>query len=442
MTTPPEHARFAATLERTQWMPRDQLVRYRDALVRRLVAFAYASSPFYRERLKPLVRNGDVDLTAWSDIPPLRRSDLAANLGQLNPVEVPAEVGAVSTWRTSGSTGLSLEFRSCALAEIASECMVHRLYRWHGFDLSATLASVRFYGQKPRTYPDGMTETRWSMLGPQAPHHSLDLRHPLDEIIEWLVRKRPRYLLTFPSVAYELATHPGASEIAALRLSGIVAISELATEHTREVVRRGLGTEMAQVYAAGEVGCIGLQAPADDRVLICDEAVLVELVDEDGRPVGPGETGRVLLTSLYNYATPFLRYDIGDYATWSEGPCPSGRTLSSLRRIEGRARNGLVAKGGRLIWPNQIPVGDLSAAAAASHIQIVQNGSDEIELLYVSEPGAPEPDRAAIDAMFANMLGIDVGVMVRAVDRIARSGGGKRELVISAVAPPDHAIRD
>ena len=47
MNAPPDlHARFAATLERTEWLPRPQLENYRDDLLKRMVMFAFQSSPF------------------------------------------------------------------------------------------------------------------------------------------------------------------------------------------------------------------------------------------------------------------------------------------------------------------------------------------------------------------------------------------------------------
>src|SRR5690606_29727763 len=64
------YERFAATLERTQWLPRERLITYRDDLLLRLVKFASENSPFYRERLRPLFRaGGEIDLRAWREVP-------------------------------------------------------------------------------------------------------------------------------------------------------------------------------------------------------------------------------------------------------------------------------------------------------------------------------------------------------------------------------------
>ena len=65
--------------------------------------------------------------------------------------------------------------------------------------------------------------------------------------------------------------------------------------------------------------------------------MILEILDEAGRPCGPGETGRVVLTDLHNFATPLIRYEIGDYAE-AAGPCPCGRGLPVATRLRGQRR--------------------------------------------------------------------------------------------------------
>ena len=80
------------------------------------------------------------------------------------------------------------------------------------------------------------------------------------------------------------------------------------------------------------------------------ESVLVEILNDDGTPCAPGEIGRVVVTALQNFATPLIRYEVGDYAEAS-APCPCGRGLPVIRRIMGRVRNLLVLPDGKKIWP-------------------------------------------------------------------------------------------
>jgi len=429
------YSRFAANLERTERMSRSGLTAYRDGLLARMVCFARAHSPFYRDRLEPLFRAAEApDLQAWHEVPILRRSDLERDLDLINPAEPPRDMGEVTTRRTSGTTGTDgMTFRICALVRIADACMMQRLYRWWGYDDAAPMASIRHYTMNDRGFPNGKVETQWSYPGRPAPHYSLDLRTPTANIIEWLVRHRPRYLLTFPSVLHELASHPDAPRITELALKGVVAISEVTSEDVCDLVRKTFGCGAAQIYGCSEMGAIALQSPDDDALLVCEENVLLELLDDNDHPIELGGTGRVILTSLHSFATPFIRYEIGDYATSAEGACPSGRAFVRLRRIEGRRRNALVSARGERIWQSTIPAASVLRHVAAKQFQIRQPDPETIELVYVPA-GAKPPDQAGLRACFEILLERPIKLVLTAMDPIPRTHGGKHERIVSGVA--------
>src|SRR5262249_9435208 len=147
--------------------------------------------------------------------------------------------------------------------------------------------------------------------------------------------------------------------------------SESVTPYLRDLVSERLGCEIAQAYACGEMGCIALQSPHDHSYYVCEETVLVEILDDAGNAVQPGETGHVVLTSLYNYATPFIRYSIGDFATLG-GWGTTGRALTRLQRVDGRPSNALHKFNGGYVWPHQLPVSELAAHLSSPRFQIRQ----------------------------------------------------------------------
>jgi phenylacetate-CoA ligase len=429
------YSRFAENLARTERMPRSALNAYRSALLRRLISFAHVNSPFYRERLAPLFRSSDTpDLQRWRELPILQRADIERDIGRINPVELPPEIGEVTIRRSSGTTDPSgMTFRICALVRIADACLMQRLYRWWGYDDAAPMASIRHYTTNDRGFPNGKVEMQWSYPGSPAPHYSLDLRTSAANMIEWLVRHRPRYLLTFPSIAQELASHTEAKRVTELGLKGVVAISEVVSDDARELVRRIFGCEVAQIYGCTEMGAVALQSPDDGTLLVCEENVMVELLDDHDQPVEPGETGRVILTSLYNFATPFIRYEIGDYATSADGISPSGSAFMRLQRIEGRQRNALVTASGTRVWQSAIPAASVLRYVAATQFQIRQPALESIEFVYVPESTIPA-DREGLESYFANLLGRPVTLTLSAVDAMPRTAGGKYERIVSAVS--------
>lgn len=159
--------------------------------------------------------------------------------------------------------------------------------------------------------------------------------------------------------------------------------------------------------------------------------MLVEILRDDGTPCAPGETGRVIVTSFYNYAMPFIRYEIGDYAV--VGPlkvkCPV--RLPTLARVFGRYRNTFTLKDGRIIYP-YVTIGRFRDFVAFEQVQVVQTDYDEIEVRYVPLSNA-KPDEAGLQAYLREAIDQSFNVRAVAVDEIPRTGSGKFEDFLSLV---------
>ena len=109
------------------------------------------------------------------------------------------------------------------------------------------------------------------------------------------------------------------------------------------------GVPLSDMYSGREVGYLALQCPQHDHYHVMSEGNFLEVLGDDGRPCQPGETGRVVVTTLHNYVMPLIRYEIGDFAEVGE-PCPCGRGLPVLTRILGRQQNMLTLPTGESRW--------------------------------------------------------------------------------------------
>ncbi len=137
------------------------------------------------------------------------------------------------------------------------------------------------------------------------------------------------------------------------------------------------------------------------------------------------------MTSLYNFAMPFIRYAVGDFAIAADGPCGCGRTLPRLAEIIGRARNIFVFPDGTQHSPWKFR-GAFKGLLSATQIQIVQTQRDVIELRYIPDGDMP-PDQDAIAKAGREKIHRDITVRAVAVADIPRSASGKIEDCISLV---------
>ncbi len=140
----------------------------------------------------------------------------------------------------------------------------------------------------------------------------------------------------------------------------------------------------------------------------------------------------MIVTSLHNFATPLVRYELGDYAEVGS-ECGCGRGLPVLTRIMGRVRNVLVLADGRRYWPNFGSRGLNEIAPVLQH-QFVQKAYDVIEArLVTAQPLTPQQEEA-LRRHIQSRLPVSFDIRFTYVDGIPRSAGGKFEDFMSEVA--------
>jgi phenylacetate-coenzyme A ligase PaaK-like adenylate-forming protein len=424
--------RYLGVLGKTEFMPRAMLEEYQRGLVRRLVSHARINSPFYASRLDRLIApDGSIDLQRWSEVPILTRTEVTESFDRMRAANLDqSSLGPVSEHKTSGSGGEPIMFGVNGLAKLANNAALTRLALWHGADPAKPLAQLRIYRMDPvPRYPEGQVSRGWSQAGPDAEQYGLDMRATVDEQIEWLSRHKAPYLMTLPSNAMALA-YAMADAAAPMTFEKIFSISETVIPGARELVAEKLGARLIAIYSTEEVGYIATECPVTPHYHVCSEMTLIEIVDDAGLPVPAGETGRVLVTSLYNYATPFIRYDVGDVAIADDRPCSCGRTLPVLSQVLGRTRNAFVFRDGKRAWPRVWNATAMRAFIPCREFQVVQVDHERIEFRYVSD-GEQPIDAEGLRAYAKQHLHPSVEAVPVRVDRLLRGPGGKLDPFVS-----------
>ena len=426
--------RYLEALGKTEWMPPEHLEHYQRGLVRQLVRHAHSNIPFYAGRLGCLLTaDGEVDLLRWNEVPILTRAEVMAHSGEMRADDLPATLGYIGEHKTSGSDGVSMSFTVNSLAKVAYNAAFTRLALWRGADPSRELAQIRIFRQDivPK-YPEGETTKGWSWTAPDTDAFGLDMRTPVDDQIEWLLRHKAPYLITLPSNAMALAYAASPETARALDFEIIFSISETVLPGARELIADKLGAKLVGIYSCEEIGYVATECPAAPHYHICSEMTFVEIVDDAGLPVAPGQPGRVLVTGLYNYATPFIRYDIGDVAIADPEPCICGRSLPVLSQVLGRTRHAFVFRDGKRVWPRVWNAKAMQAFVPCREFQVVQVDFERIEFRYVPDDGGAV-DIDGLRAYARQHLHPSVEIVAVAVQNIFRGPGGKLDPFISNV---------
>jgi phenylacetate-coenzyme A ligase PaaK-like adenylate-forming protein len=418
-------------LATTELLPPDRLRAYRAPLAARLLAHAQQHTPFYRDRIAfDVASPGAID-RFWPEIPVLRRAEAMANRGGLFSTTTPAEHGRVKDGETSGSTGMPLKYRTTQALDTAICALTERMFRWWRADGKKAFAQISQHPTKDIPTPQGLTTRGWYSARPKGAKYFLSHAFDIDIQLDWLLARRPAYLATFSGIIKELALAAQRRGVE-LELDLIFSGAAPVDDDLRALCRSVFGAEIADTYGAQETGHIASQCPSCGEYHCSSDAMVVEILRDDGSPAASGETGRVIVTPLYNYAMPLIRYELGDLAEVGSAQPACPRKLPTVRRIFGRYRNLFRFRDGTTIWPVSTKF-YLQEFMKLRQFQIIQIDFDNIEIKYVPE-GAPEPVQLpALTQRVRAVLGQPVNVTVCSVDKIERTATGKYEDCISLV---------
>lgn len=411
-------------LEQTQWWPAEVLLQHQFAQLKHLLLHAFETVPFYRERFNACGFDPKADLSSenFAKLPLLTRKDIQEAGENLASTRVPPEHGQAREGRTSGSTGTPVRFLSTEITRSFWQVFTLREQLWHHRNFNAKYAVIRMLPENAILQAWGPATEVAFATGPGV---FLKIEMPVSEQVARLKEHQPDYLLTYASNLQALARYCWENEIRLPNLKEVGSIGEVVTKELREDCKLAWGVSLVDIYSTQEVGYIALQCPEYEHYHVQSENVLVEVLNQDGRPCGPGETGRVVVTSLHNFATPFIRYDIGDYAE-AGGPCPCGRGLPVLKRIRGRQRNMLVLPSGGRIWP-VTGCREYADPRLLRQFQFVQKSLEEIEVRLVTGRALSATEESGLRELILSSLGHPFKLEFVYCDEIPRGPGGKFE---------------
>jgi phenylacetate-CoA ligase len=380
----------------------ESLWRLQSRQLARVLEHARNTVPFYRDRLAG-VRfqvNQPIDADDWNRIPILHRQDIQQAGDTLMSTAVPATHGKLNKIQTSGSTGMPITAYGTAVTRFFWQVFTLRDHLWHGRDLSGKFVAIRpeaklqpcqsltAHGWGPAT--DSVFSTADSAL--------LTSRTDIHQQAAWLIEQDPCYLLSLPSNIIELARHFQAHKLRLPKLLEVRTYGEVARAEVRRVCREVFDVPVTDMYSCQEVGYIALQCPQHEHYHAQCENLLVEIVNDDGAPCAPGETGRVVVSTLHNFAMPLIRYALGDYARAGEA-CTCGRGLPVIEEVLGRERNMITLPDGRRLYPS-FPSALWADIGAIRQMQLVQTRLDTVRARLVCDPPLQEGEqRAFIDML-------------------------------------------
>jgi phenylacetate-CoA ligase len=431
-------------LKRSQWLAPEKIREFQERRLRRMVHHAYQHVAFYRERLDALgIEPADiVTLEDLRKLPLLSKEDVRENL-HFDLLAANKDNRRIQKVATSGSTGepfvcyadrRQLEIRWAATL---------RSMEWTGYRFGDRQARLwhqtigMSWQQILREWIDAKLSRR--IFVPAFELSEADVARALARIR----RHRPALIDGYAECFNYIAGYARRHGISGIHPKGIISSAQVLPDDSRATIEQAFGTRVFDKYGSREFSGIAYECEAHAGHHVVAESYIVEVL-KDGAPARPGEMGEIVITDLNNYCMPFIRYRIGDLAIAVDPaePCPCGRGLPRLGKIEGRVQSLIVGAGGRVVPGSLFLHLFKDYDFLLRQFQVVQEQEGAVVLKVVKAPRFDEQAFGEALEILRRYLGRETRIDVQFVESIPLVRTGKRQLSLSKVRFDFQELKD
>ncbi len=433
--------RRLAALNRTQYLSPEAIRELQEHKLRRLLRIASEHCPFHRERIgQASIDSSDPRLTldALRSLPLLTRDDIREHRDEMTWFGCPH--GGPQLYNTGGSSGEPLKFYFDRFRQAADWAARWRARQWWGVQPGDP--EILIWGAPVELAAnDRLRQWRDALLN-QYILNAFDMTDTaMDAYVDRIRAERPICLYGYASSLALLSRHalakglpPGS--LGSPHLRAVFVTGEVLVEPDREVIASAFGAPVVIEYGCRDGGILALGCPAG-RLHIPQENVILELLDEQGNHVPPGQVGEVVVTHLETYAMPLIRYRTGDLARASAHSrrCECGVSLAALAEVRGRLTDQIVCRAGKQVRRMHALalIYVLREVDGIRQFRITQRSIDELDVDVVPTARFDNDSERTILLGLRRRLGEGVAIRLTRRDHIPPAASGKHACVVSHI---------
>lgn len=396
----------------------------RKAALARLLKHAQAHTKFY----------SGYSSFNLADYPVMNKMKLIENYERLRVADrdIPGQVGDVYVQKTSGSTGTPLTIYQDTRKRQRRIAELKYFGEMVGFKSHDKLIQLRAWNRyQNKSFSQGKKEN----IVPFDISRMSD--QDMKELFELIRKEKPicvrSYAGAFRHIAdYAMRHQDECPPSKSLHIS--IAGGEMLPDDVRPLVKKYVGGDIISQYANEECGILGQErTPTDDvaGVMYLNFAsYYIEILKMDSdEPAAYGELGRIVLTDLYNYAFPVIRYDNGDAGMFLP-PNEHSHGYPILGKLFGRRLDVVYSTAGIPIHP--IALGrEFKHYAEIRQWQFVQKAEKDYQVRICLAGGGAEDSVKCITEPLKNLIGQDASLRFEFVNEIPVLSSGKRKMVVN-----------
>lgn len=382
-----------------------------------IVSYHLSHNSFYRT----LVGQPD----EWSKIPVMTKKDLQRPLQERLSDGFTVKNTYVN--KTSGSSGDPFVFAKDKFCHALTWALIQDRFGWYGLDLN-TSKQARFYGI-PLDMKGYYKERIKDLLSKRQRFSVFDLSDAaLEKHLKSFKSAKFDYINGYTSSIVQFAKFLRDRDIVLIdicpTLKACVVTSEMLFEEDKSLLEEQFNIPIINEYGASELDLIAFQNPKGEWQ-INSETLYVEILDDEGQIVPYGKEGRVVITSLYNKAHPFIRYDLGDIGVLSED---STLIKPLLKKLIGRTNDIVVLPSGKKaagLTFYYITKSIIENDGSVKEFVIEQHSTSRFKIIYVGDQELTDHKKDIIKKEMEIYLEGGLDIIFERQGSLTRSKSGK-----------------
>lgn len=398
---------------------------YIETQKKRILTYHLENNPFYK------TFGNTIDLKDWNSVPIITKKHLQQPLEQR--LSDGFTTKNVYLNKTSGSSGDPFIFAKDKWCHALTWAEIMDRFGWYGIDFNSS-KQARFYGiplDKKGYYKERVKD----YFGNRFRFSVFDLSdEAFDKILSKFKKTDFDYINGYTSSIVQFAKYLKRKNIklnsVCSTLKACIVTSEMLFDDDKILLETQLGLPVINEYGASELDLIAFQNPKDEWQ-VNSETLYVEILDENDAVLPYGEEGRVVITSLYNKAHPFIRYDLGDIGVLSE---ISTVRKPILKKLIGRTNDIVVLPSGKKaagLTFYYITKSVIENDGNVSEFVVEQSRLDTFKISYVSKNELSEDEKTSIKNEVIRYLEPHITINFERIERLKRSKSGKLKQFIS-----------
>ena len=325
-------------LLKIQSIPEQEFENFVKNKKQEIVKFHLKNNSYYQKFV------GKTEFKNWKDLPIMHKKDFQKPLK--DRLSVGYTLKNVYVNKTSGSSGNPFIFAKDKYGHALTWASNMARFGWHGIDFNSSY-QARFYGI-PLDFMGNTKERFKDFLSNRYRFPIFDLS---DNILEGFLKKfeikKFDYINGYTSSIVLFAKFLQQKNMVLKdicpTLKACVVTSEMLFEEDKMLLNKQFGVPVINEYGASELDLIAF-GNTEEEWQVNSETLFVEILDDEDNVLPYGESGRIVITSLFNKAHPFIRYDIGDIGILDQKSTPK---KPILKKLVGRTNDVAVLPSGK-----------------------------------------------------------------------------------------------